>query len=103
MSFYDNNQDFINFNKALSESCEVVSSKISINISPKNPNIISNLVTKFSKHSSIKKMSISSDIVDIDLIKNIFTKHVDINLAKDHKDDLIYIEETLKFELLKII
>ena len=54
--------------------------------------------------SIIKTQKIpSSDTEEVDLIRNIFTKQVSIELNKDYKNDISQIEETLKNELFKII
>ena len=40
---------------------------------------------------------------EVDLLKNIFTKQVCIELTKDYKKDFYKIEKALKNELFKII
>lgn len=103
LSFYDNSQDFIELKHIDSEDCEISDFKFEAKLKKVKKNFVSNLINKYKNSKELKKLSVSSDTEEVDLIKSIFTKQVSIELTKDYKKDFSKIEETLKNELLKII
>lgn len=103
LSFYDNSQDFIELKHISSEDCEISDFKLEANLKKVKKNFVTNLIDKYKDNKQIKKLSVSSDTEEVDLIKSIFTKQVSIELTKDYKKDFSKIEETLKNELFKII
>lgn len=103
LSFYDNSQDFIELKHIDSEDCEISEFKFEAKLKKVKKNFVSNLMNKYKNSKEVKKLSVSSDTEEVDLIKSIFTKQVSIELTKDYKKDFSKIEETLKNELLKII
>ena len=103
VSFYDNSQDFIELKHIDSEDCEISEFKFEAKLKKVKKNFVSNLMNKYKNSKEVKKLSVSSDTEEVDLIKSIFTKQVSIELTKDYKKDFSKIEETLKNELLKII
>lgn len=103
LSFYDNSQDFIEFKHINRDDCEIAEFKFEAKLKTVKKNFVSNLINKYKSNKEIKKLSVSSDTEEVDLIKSIFTKQVSIELTKDYKKDFSKIEETLKKELFKII
>lgn len=103
LSFYDNSQNFIELKHINSEDCEISEFKFEAKLKKVKKNFLSDLINKYKNNKEIKKLSVSSDTEEVDLIKSIFTKQVSIELTKDYKKDLSKIEETLKNELFKII
>ena len=103
ISFFDNSQDFIEFKNINKEDCEISEFKIEAKLKKVSKGFASELINKFKNRKEIKKLSASSDTEEVDLIRNIFTKQVSIELNKDYKNDISQIEETLKNELFKII
>ena len=103
LSFYDNSQDFVELKHINSEDCEISEFKFEAKLKKVKNNFVSNLIDKYKNNKEIKKLSVSSDTEEVDLIKSIFTKQVSIELTKDYRKDFSKIEETLKNELLKII
>lgn len=103
LSFYDNSQDFIELKYIDNEDCEISEFKFEAKLKKVKKNFVSNLMNKYKNSKEVKKLSVSSDTEEVDLIKSIFTKQVSIELTKDYKKDFSKIEETLKNELLKII
>ena len=103
LSFYDNSQDFVELKHISSEDCEISEFKFEAKLKKVKKNFVTNLIDKYKDNKEIKKLSVSSDTEEVDLIKSIFTKQVSIELTKDYKKDFSKIEETLKNELLKII
>lgn len=103
LSFYDNSQDFIELKHIDNEDCEISEFKFEAKLKKVKKNFVSNLMDKYKNSKKVKKLSVSSDTEEVDLIKSIFTKQVSIELTKDYKKDFSKIEETLKNELLKII
>ena len=101
--FCDNSQDFIEFKNINKEDCEISQFKIEAKLKKVSKGFASELINKFKNRKEIKKLSVSSDTEEVDLIKSIFTKQVSIELNKDYKNDISQIEETLKNELFKII
>lgn len=103
LSFYDNSQNFIELKHINSEDCEISEFKFEAKLKKVKNNFVSDLINKYKNNKEIKKLSVSSDTEEVDLIKSIFTKQVSIELTKDYKKDFSKIEETLKNELFKII
>ena len=103
LSFYDNSQDFVELKHINSEDCEISEFKFEAKLKKVKNNFVSNLIDKYKNNKEIKKLSVSSDTEEVDIIKSIFTKQVSIELTKDYRKDFSKIEETLKNELLKII
>ena len=103
LSFYDNSQNFIELKHINSEDCEISEFKFEAKLMKVKNNFVSDLINKYKNNKEIKKLSVSSDTEEVDLIKSIFTKQVSIELTKDYKKDFSKIEETLKNELFKII
>lgn len=103
LSFYDNSQDFVELKHINSEDCEISEFKFEAKLKKVKNNFVSNLIDKYKNNKEIKKLSVSDDTEEVDLIKSIFTKQVSIELTKDYRKDFSKIEETLKNELLKII
>ena len=103
LSFYDNSQDFIEFKHINRNDCEIADFKIEAKLKTVKKNFVSNLINRYKNNKEVKKLSVSSDTEEVDLIKSIFTKQVSIELTKDYKKDFSKIEETLKNELFKII
>ena len=103
LSFYNNSQDFVELKHINNEDCEISEFKFEAKLKKVRKNFVSNLIDKYKNNKELKKLSVSSDTEEVDLIKSIFTKQVSIELTKDYKKDFSKIEETLKNELLKII
>lgn len=103
LSFYDNSQNFVELKHINSEDCEISEFKFEAKLKKVKNNFVKDLMNKYKNSKDIKKLSVSSDTEEVDLIKNIFTKQVSIELTKDYKKDFSKIEETLKNELFKII
>lgn len=103
LSFYDNSQNFIELKHINGEDCEISEFKFEAKLKKVKNNFVSDLINKYKNNKEIKKLSVSSDTEEVDLIKSIFTKQVSIELTKDYKKDFYKIEEALKNELLKII
>ena len=103
LSFYDNSQNFVELKNINSEDCEISEFKFEAKLKKVKKNFVSELINKYKGSKDIKKLSVSSDTEEVDLIKSIFTKQVSIELTKDYKKDFSKIEETLRIELLKII
>ena len=103
ISFYDNTSNFIELKNINKSDCEISEFKIEAKLKKINTNFVNNLVNRCKNNNAIKKISVSSDTEEVDLIKSIFTKQVSIELTKDYKNDFAQIEDTLKRELLKII
>lgn len=103
ISFFDNSQDFIELKNINKEDCEISDFKIEAKLKKVSKGFASELISKFKNRKEIKKLSASSDTEEVDLIRNIFTKQVSIELNKDYKNDISQIEATLKNELFKII
>lgn len=103
LTFFDNSNDFIELKNINKDDCELSEFKIEARLKKVNPNFVSDLISKYKNAKEIKKISISSDTEEVDIIKSIFTKQVSIELTKDYKKDFSKIEETLKNELFKII
>lgn len=103
LSFYDNSQNFVELKHINSEDCEISEFKFEAKLKKVKNNFVKDLINKYKNSKDIKKLSVSSDTEEVDLIKNIFTKQVSIELTKDYKKDFSKIEETLKNELFKII
>ena len=103
LSFYNNSQDFVELKHINNEDCDISEFKFEAKLKKVRKNFVSNLIDKYKNNKELKKLSVSSDTEEVDLIKSIFTKQVSIELTKDYKKDFSKIEETLKNELLKII
>lgn len=103
MSFYDNSDNFVELKNIDKNDCEISSFTFSAKLKKVKKNFVSDLLSKYRENKDIKKISVSTDTEEIDLIKNIFTKQVSIQLTKDYKKDFSRIEETLNKELIKII
>ena len=103
LSFCDNSNDFVELKHINSDDYEISEFKIEAKLKKVKTNFISNLIEKYKNSTNIKKISVSSDTEEVDIIKSIFTKQVSIELTKDYKKDFSKIEETLKYELFKIV
>lgn len=103
LSFYDNAQDFIELKNINHDDCEITDFKFEAKLGKVKKNFVSSIMKQYKDNKKVKKLSVSSDTEEIDLIKSIFTKQVSIELTKDYKKDFCKIEETLKNELFKII
>ena len=103
LSFCDNANDFVELKHINSDDYEISDFKIEAKLKKVKTNFISNLIDKYKNSANIKKISVSSDTEEVDIIKSIFTKQVSIELTKDYKKDFSKIEETLKHELFKIV
>lgn len=102
LSFCEN-YDFIELKNINKEDYEISEFKIEAKLKKVKKNFIKNIISKYKNNENIKRISVSTDTEEVDLIKNIFTKQVSIELTKDYKDDFPQFEDTLKNELFKII
>ena len=103
LSFYNNSQDFVELKHINSSDCEISEFKFEAKLKKVQKSFISNIIDKYKNNNNIKKLSVYSNTEEVDLLKNIFTKQVCIELTKDYKIDFYKIEKTLKNELFKII
>ena len=97
------NDDFVELKDIDKTDCEFGEYTISAKLTKVSKHFLPQIIKKFKNNSSLKKLYVSTDTEDIDLIKNIFTKQVSIELTKNYKNDFDKIEEILKLELLKIV
>lgn len=103
VSFFDNSSNFVELKNINKDDCEIEEFKFEAKLKKVKTNFISTILDRFKNNKDIKKISVSSDTEEVDILKSIFTKQVSIELTKDYKNDFSKIEETLKNELLKII
>ena len=94
--------DFVELKNINKADCEFKEYTLSAKLKNSSPEFIRKLL-EYKNNSSLKKLSVSTNTEDVDLIKNIFTKQVSIELTKNYKNDLNKIKNTLSNELLKII
>ncbi len=101
MKFVD--EDFVELKDINKNDCEFSEYTLSAKFKKVSSGFVPQLLSKFKGKSSLKKLTISTDTEDIDLIKNIFTKYVSIELTENYKNDLDRIKNVLCEELLKIV
>lgn len=100
MTFFSD--DFVALKGINKSDCEFKEYTLSAKLKNSSPTFITKIL-EYKNNSSLKKLAVSTDNEDIDLIKNIFTKQVSIELTKNYKNDLDKIKNTLANELLKIV
>lgn len=103
LTFVDVDKDFVILDELNNDDCELSQFHIEARFKKVPKNFIKKIIAKYKSNEKVKKLSISTDNEDIDILKNTFTKQVAINLSKDFKQDLNSIKISLKDELLKII
>lgn len=103
MTFCDNSDGFVELNHINMDDCEIGEYKFEAKLKKVGKNFVKDMVNNFKGSKNVKKISASTDTEEIDLIRNIFTKQVSIELNKDYKNDFDKFEETLRDELFKII
>lgn len=101
MTFCD--EDFVELKDINNADCEFGEYTFSAKLKKVSPGFLPKILNKFKNKTTLKKLSVSTDTEDVDLIKNIFTKQVSIELTKNYKNDLTKIKNVLSTELLKII
>lgn len=98
------NDNFVELNKLEKMGCKVKDYKISVSLEKVNEGFSSKLLKfRSSNEKKLKKMSISTQSEDIDLLTSTFTRAVPIKLSNNYEEDYTTIEYTLKNELLKAI
>ena len=102
ISFF-NADKYVGLKDTKNFDCEFENLKLVAKIKKHSPDFVKNIRNIFGNNYNIKKISISTNDEDIDILKNVFTKHVSIELSKDYFKDLSIIETKLSEELLKII
>lgn len=103
MLSFSENIDFVELKNINKADYEISEFKFEAKLKKVKKNFLSNILTLYKNIDSIKKISVSTDTEEVDLIKNIFTKQVSIELTKDYKNDFPKFEQILKSELFKII
>ncbi len=103
LTFVDVDKDFVILDELKDDDCELSQFHIEVNFKKNSKKFVPNIIKKYKSNEKVKKLSISTDNEDIDILKNTFTKQVAINLSKDYKQDLDSIKISLRDELLKII
>lgn len=101
MKFQD--EEFVELKDINKSDCEFSEYTFSAKLKKVSSGFVPKLLSKFKDKTSLKKLTVSTDTEDIDLIKSIFTKHVSIELTENYKNDLDRIKSVLYEELLKII
>ena len=101
MTFCDD--EFVELKDIDKSDCEFGEYTVSAKLNKVSKSFLPQLIKRFKDKSSLKKLAVSTENEDVDLIKNIFTKQVSIELTKNYKNDLDKIKNILKSELLKII
>lgn len=86
-----------------SDECELSKFQFKATFKKTSKNFVANLIKNYTNNKKVKKLSISTDSEDIDILKSTFTKQVAITLNKDFKEDLNSIMYSLRDELLKIV
>lgn len=94
--------DFVALSGIDKADCEFKEYTLSAKLKNSSPSFIKKIL-EYKNNSTLKKLSVSTNNEDVDLIKNIFTKQVSIELTKNYKNDLDKIKNTLSQELLKIV
>lgn len=102
LSFIDT-EDFVLLDDLNKDGCDFSQVNLQVKFKKTKNNFITKIIDKYKNNSNVKKLSISTESEDIDILKNTFTKQVAINLSKDFKEDLNSIRDALKDELFKII
>ncbi len=102
ISFY-NADKYVGLKDTRKFDCQFESLKLEAKVKSHGNNFIKNLKNYFTSNSDVKRISISTNDEDIDILKNVFTKHVSIELSKDYFKDLSIIENKLSEELSKVI
>lgn len=103
LSFVDIENDFVLLDDLNKDGCEFSHVNMQLKLKKTNDNFITKIIDKYKNNKMVKKLSISTDSEDIDILKNTFTKQVAINLSKSFKEDLNSIKDALRDELFKII
>lgn len=96
-------EDFVELKDINKNDCEFSEYTFSAKLKQVSSGFIPKLLTKFKDKPSVKKLTVSTDNEEIDLIRSIFTKQVSIELTENYKNDLDRIKNVLCSELLKIV
>lgn len=100
----DQNKDFVGLSNLENMGCKIKDYTLKLSLSETKPHFSNNLLNfKNNNKTSLKKISISTQNEDIDLLTNTFTKSVGIMLSNNYEQDYSIIENTLREELLKAI
>lgn len=86
-----------------SDECQLSQFQLNAKFKKTSKNFVPNLIKNLKDNKKVKKLSISTNNEDIDILKSTFTRQVAINLSKNFKQDLNSIMYSLRDELLKII
>ena len=105
MSFVDKNCRYKGLNEIDELGCDITNYTFNLQVIQKSKNFSEkflDLIRKKDK-SELKRVSISTQNEDIDLLTNLFTKQVSIILDKDYKENFVTIENTLSVQLFEAV